>query len=201
MMFSRTLRPANGCVIWKVRTMPARADAMRRQAGDVAARRSATLPASGVRKPAISRKQRRLAGAVRADQRRRSRPARTSSEARSTAFRPPNDLERSRTSSMASASLARPPEQAHQAVGQAGRTISDQHDAVDDEAERLDVLQRRHDAGQAARHLVDDGAAPPTPISGPKMVPAPPIMLTSSISTDLSTPKAMWDRCRGYFCT
>ena len=45
-----------------------------------------------------------------------------------------------------------PAEQAHQAVRQAGHD-QHQHDAVDHEAERLDVLQRRHDARQATRDL------------------------------------------------
>src|SRR5476649_576450 len=80
-------------------------------------------------------------------------PASTVSEASSTAFSPPNDLERPATSSMTPRLSG---EQAHQPVGQA-RHDQYQHDAVDDQAERLDVLQRRNDGGSPARDLVDAG--------------------------------------------
>src|SRR6266851_7863834 len=111
----------------------------------------ATRPASGVWKPAMAANSVVLPaplGPIRPT----ISPWCTSSEAWSTAKRPPNDLESSRTSSMARLSA----EQAHQAIGQAGHD-QHQHDAVDHEAERLHVLQRRNDAGQPARHLVDAG--------------------------------------------
>src|SRR5215469_668823 len=78
-------------------------------------------------------------------------PARTSSEASSTAFRPPNDLERLRTSSM-----SMPPQKTGEAVRQAGHD-QDQHGAIDDQAERLHVLQRGEHARRAPRELVDGG--------------------------------------------
>src|SRR4029450_5229447 len=150
MMFSRTLILANGWVIWKVRTIPA---AQMRWGGKPV--RSwplkAPLPASGAWKPAMAANSVVLPaplGPIRPT----ISPWCTSSDAWSTALRPPNDLERPRTSSMGGPS----PEQAHQAIRQT-RDDQHQHDAVDHEAERLDVLQRRHDAGQRARHLVDDG--------------------------------------------
>src|SRR3982751_5297169 len=149
MMFSRTLMRAKGCVIWKVRTMPAAqiwcggrpvmsrpAKVMRPESGwwkPAMAANSVVLPAPlGPIRPTIS-------------------PWRTSSEAVSTALRPPNALESSRTSSMAAA-----PQEAREAVGPAGDD-QDKHGAVDDQAERLHVLQRREDAGGVARQLVDGG--------------------------------------------
>src|SRR5471032_869462 len=79
-------------------------------------------------------------------------PASTLSEASSTAFNPPNALERPATSSM----TLFPREEAHQTIWQA-RHDQYQHDAVDDQAERLDVLQRRNDRGGPARALIDAG--------------------------------------------
>src|SRR5471032_1252683 len=79
-------------------------------------------------------------------------PASTVSDASSTAFNPPNDLERPATSSM----TLLPREEAHQTIWQACHDQY-QHDAVDDQAERLDVLQRRNDGGSPARDLVDAG--------------------------------------------
>src|SRR5262245_58523498 len=150
MMFSRTLILAKGWVIWKVRTMPAAQ--IRCGASPVMSLPSkATRPASGAWKPAMAANSVVLPaplGPIRPT----ISPCRTSSEAWSTALRPPNDLERPRTSSMARPAA----EQAHQPVGQAGHD-QHQHDAVDHEAERLHVLQRRHDARHGARHLVDDG--------------------------------------------
>ena len=66
-MFSRTVRPANGCTIWKVRAMPRRASRCGGIAGDVGAVVE-DAAASGCRKPAMIAEQRGLAGAVRADQ-------------------------------------------------------------------------------------------------------------------------------------
>src|ERR687898_2279379 len=149
MMFSRTLILANGWVIWKVRTMPAAQ--MRCGARPVMSLPSkATRPASGAWKPAMAANS-VVFPAPLGPIRPTISPWRTSSEAWSTAFRPPNDLESPRTSSMARLSS----EQPHQALRQT-RHDQHQHDAVDHEAERLDVLQRRHDAGHGARHLVDD---------------------------------------------
>src|SRR6478752_1385156 len=147
MMFSRTLMRANGWVIWKVRTMPAaqmRCGAMPVMSWPCRAMR----PPSGLWKPATVANSVVLPaplGPIRPT----ISPERTSSDAWSTAFRPPNALERSRTSSMAAAS-----QQAREAVGQAGH---DQDGAIDDQAERLHVLQRREDAGRGARQLVDGG--------------------------------------------
>src|SRR5437868_1290825 len=150
MMFWRTLIFANGWVIWKVRTMPAAQILC--GASPVMSRPSkATRPASGAWKPAMAANSVVLPAPLGPISPTIS-PWRTSSEAWSTAFSPPNDLERPRTSSMARLS----PEQAHQAVRQSGHD-QHQHDAIDHQAERLHVLQRRHDAGEPARHLVDAG--------------------------------------------
>src|SRR3954470_19124585 len=132
MMFSRTLMRAKGCVIWKVRTMPA---AQIWCGGKPVMSRPAKVmrPDSGLWKPAIAANSVVLPAPLGPISPTIS-PAPTSSEACSTAFNPPNALERSRTSSMAAAS-----QQARKAVGQAGDD-DDQHDAVDDQAERLDVL-------------------------------------------------------------
>ena len=82
-MFSRTVCAAKGCTIWKVRVMPARA--FRCGARPVMSRPSKrTVPGVGRQEARHQREQRRLAGAVRADQRaerarrhaRGSRPAR-----------------------------------------------------------------------------------------------------------------------------
>src|SRR5258707_308819 len=146
MMFSRTLILANGWVIWKVRTMPA-AQILCGARPVMSRPAKATRPASGVWKPAIAANSVVLPAPLGPISPTIS-PSRTSSEAWSTAFRPPNDFESSRTSSMARL----PSEQAHQAVRQA-RHDQHQHDAVDHQTERLHVLQRRHDAGQPARDL------------------------------------------------
>src|SRR5580704_12169968 len=150
MMFSRTLILAKGCVIWKVRTMPA-AQILCGARPVMSLPSKATRPASGAWKPAMAANSVVLPaplGPIRPT----ISPWRTSSEAWSTANRPPNDLERSRTSSMARLS----PEQAHEPVGQAGHD-QHQHDAVDHEAERLHVLQGGNDTGQPARDFVDAG--------------------------------------------
>src|SRR6185312_8467689 len=147
MMFSRTLMRAKGWVIWKVRTMPAAQ--IRCGARPVMSRPSSTMrPASGLWKPAMAANSVVLPaplGPIRPT----ISPMRTSSDALSTAFRPPNAFDRSRTSSMAT-----PSQQAGEAVGQA-RDDDDQHDAVDDQAERLDVLERREHASGVACQLVD----------------------------------------------
>src|SRR6188508_3737335 len=149
MMFSRTLMRANGWVIWNVRTMPAAQ--IRCGARPVMSRPSSTMrPASGLWKPAMAANSVVLPAPLGPISPTIS-PARTSSDAWSTAFRPPNALERSRTSSMAAA-----PKEAGEAVGQPGDD-DDQHHAVDDQAERLDVLERREHAGGVARQLVDRG--------------------------------------------
>src|SRR6185312_8123949 len=149
MMFSRTLMRANGWVIWKVRTMPAAQ--MRCGARPVMSWPCRVMrPVSGLWKPAMVANSVVLPaplGPIRPT----ISPERTSSEAWSTALRPPNALESARTSSMAAAS-----EQAGEAVGQAGHD-QDQHRAVDDQAERLHVLEHGEDAGGGARQLIDRG--------------------------------------------
>src|SRR5882724_2242518 len=150
MMFSRTLILAKGWVIWKVRTMPA-AQILCGASPVMSCPAKATRPASGGWKPAMAANK-VVFPAPLGPIRPTISPSRTSSDAWSTAFRPPNDFESSWTSSMARL----PAEQADQAVRQAGHD-QHQHDAVDHQAERLHVLQRRHDAGHRARHLVDDG--------------------------------------------
>src|SRR6185437_15639582 len=169
MMFSRTVIFAKGWVIWKVRTMPA---AQMRCGGRPAmSRPSKTMrPASGRWKPARAANKVVLPapfGPIRAT----ISPAWTSRETPSTAFRPPNDLLMPLTSSMAPSSMAiHPAEQAGQAVGQTADN-QHQHDTVDDQAERLDVLEGRHDAGKCSRHLVDAGKSQGTqqrPEDGPR---------------------------------
>src|SRR5258708_7801548 len=146
MMCSRTLILAKGWVIWNVRTMPA-AQILCGGSPVMSLPSKTTLPASAAWKPAMAANSVVLPaplGPIRPT----ISPWRRSSEARSTAKRPPNDLERLRTSSMARPAA----EQAHQSVGQA-RHDQHQHDAIDHETERLHVLQGGHDAGQPARHL------------------------------------------------
>src|SRR5262245_13140572 len=77
----------------------------------------------------------------------------TSSDTRSTAARPPKDLERARTSSTARF-LAAPREQAHQAVGQPGDD-GDQDRTVDDDAQRLGVADPWQHVAEIARDLTD----------------------------------------------
>src|SRR6201996_3771479 len=136
MMFSRTEILPNGWVIWNVRTMPAAQ--MRCGARPVMSRPSKEIrPASGRWKPAMAANSVVLPaplGPIRPT----ISPAFTVSDAWSTAFRPPKALERPCTSSTARP----PPEQARQPIGQAADD-QDQHRAIDDQAERLDVLQRR----------------------------------------------------------
>ena len=99
MMFSRTLILAKGWVIWNVRTMPA-AQILCGASPVMSLPSKATRPASGVWKPAMAANSVVLPaplGPIRPT----ISPCRTSSDAWSTAFRPPNDLESSRTSSMA----------------------------------------------------------------------------------------------------
>src|SRR6476469_7034740 len=148
MMFSRTLMRAKGWVIWKVRTMPAAQ--MRCGGRPVMSRPSKAIrPASGLWKPATAANSVVLPaplGPIRPT----ISPARTSSDAWSTAFNPPNALETARTSSMTRPAA----KQAGETVGQAGDD-EDEHRAIDDQAERLHVLQRRQDSGGPARRLVD----------------------------------------------
>ena len=100
-MFSRTVRPANGCTIWKVRAMPRRASRSGGSAGDVVA---------GIDDAAFARRQEAgddreqggLAGAVRTDQR-GDASGKAANEALFTASRPPKRLETFSTWSNASA--------------------------------------------------------------------------------------------------
>src|SRR5258707_9917442 len=136
MMFSSTEILANGWVIWNVRTMPA---AQIRCGGSPVMSRpsSVTRPALGAWKPAMAANRVVLPAPLGPISPTIS-PAPTSSEARSTALRPPNDFESSRTSSMAGGLF----EQTGEPIRQP-RDDDDQHDAVDHQAERLHVLERR----------------------------------------------------------
>src|SRR5688572_2685528 len=130
MMFSRTLSWANGCVTWKVRTMPRRQTTCGARPV-MSAPRKRTLPSSGAANPVMAANKVVLPaplGPISAA----IEPSATSRLARSTARRPPKILLRPRTSSTA-------PPHAHQ-IRQAVRQEADDHHqqaAVDDERKPL----------------------------------------------------------------
>src|SRR5579862_5747419 len=152
MMFSRTLSPPNGWVIWNVRTTPW--PQMRCGFRPVmSAPNARTRPRSGRMKPAIIANSVVLPaplGPISATM----RPSGTASETSRTAARPPNDFARPSTSSIGDTGIgdadALAPAEPRQAAQPVGQEADDQHQdhAVDHQAERRRVQI-------AARQLAD----------------------------------------------
>src|SRR6476646_2720022 len=148
MMFSRTLRRANGCVSWKVRTMPWRQ--MLCGARPVTSRPpKRTLPESGTTKP-FSAANRLVLPAPLGPINPAIEPSATSRLAPSSARTPPNVFVRARTSS----TRPSPPERVDQSVRQEA-DHDHQQGAIDDERKALRV---GHGASPLADQRQQQGA-------------------------------------------
>ena len=196
--------PANGCRIWKVRAMPSAArlcggaPVMSAPIEDDAAR------ARRAAKPGDQIEQRRLAGAVRADQA-GDAPRHDIEETPSTASRPPKRLETLFDDEAAA--------RAHGAAPPSGRRpqhAADQQtrDAARRERDRRGSAARRNSArstpgmrpATASRELRRAKCSASAPSSGPNTVPRPPTIGASSASIEIHGPKAMVASTNRKYC-
>src|SRR5690554_4309177 len=154
MMFSATVKRLKGCVIWKVLTMPF-AQISCGGTPVISSPLNVTRPPSGFRKPAMVANKVVFPaplGPISAT----ICPCSTRMLAPFTAYKPPNRLLRSTTSSMATSLFAgTPPQQANEPVRQEADD-ENKHSSVDHEAQSLRVRQcPRHFRQHAKRGRTD----------------------------------------------